>query len=135
MPRKAAADFTTTVLAAGDRLRPPLGLDKPEAALFTTIVLAHPPERFTAADVPLLAAYVRSCIDEECASAELRAAGYVSDRPSPWLAVLKEARRSMTTLVRALRLSPASRGPSASDLPEVSYYEKMALSEARRDDN
>jgi phage terminase small subunit len=136
MPRRAANDFTIPGTAAGQRLRPPRDLDKPEAALFLSIVLAHPPERFTDADLPLLCSYTRACIDEQCASAEMRASGYVAadGKVSPWLAVLKEARRSMTTLVRALRLSPASRGPSQAE-PEVSYYEKMHLLERRDEPN
>ena len=40
----------------------------------------------------------------------------------------------MTTLVRALRLSPASRGPSSSEPDSISYYEKMNLLEHLRDD-
>ena len=126
MPRKAAADFTTGTTAV-DRLRPPPGLDKPEADLFMTIVLAHPPGRFNLGDVPTLCAYCRACIEEEVASAELKAAGYINDdRPSPWLAILKEARRSMTTLARSLKLSPASRQPS-SQAEEPSYYTRLAL--------
>jgi hypothetical protein len=133
MPRKAAADFTTGTTAV-ERLRPPRDLDKPEAALFATIVCSHPPERFTGADMPQLCAYVRACVDEEVASAELRAAGYVSgDRPSPWLSILKEATRRMTTFARALKLSPASRQSSPSE-PDISYYERMSLLEGRRDD-
>jgi hypothetical protein len=89
MPRKAAADFTTGATAV-ERLRPPRDLDKPEADLFLNIVCSHPPERFSLADMPLLCAYVRACIEEEVAAAELRNAGYINgDRPSPWLSILK----------------------------------------------
>ncbi len=135
MPRKAAADFTTGT-EAGQRLRPPRDLDRPETALFLNIVGAYPADRFSAADLPLLCAYCRALVDEECASSELRAAGYVADgKVSAWLAVQTAAARRVTTLVRALRLSPASRGPSQAE-PEVSYYEKMRLmSEHGRDDN
>ncbi len=133
MPRKAAADFTTGTIA-GDRLRPPHELDKPEAELFVSIVGSHPPDRFRAVDMPLLCSYVRACIDEEVASAELRATGYISDgRPSAWLAIQTAAARRMTTLVRALQLSPASRSSSSGD--QLSYYEKMNLLQGHRDDN
>ena len=134
MPRPAANDFTIGK-TADKRLHPPPDLDKPETALFLNIVAAHPPERFTVADLPLLVSYVRACVDEEVASGELRAGGYVSGgKPSAWLAIQTAAARRMTTLVRALRLSPASRGPSSSE-PEISYYEKMALMQDRHDDN
>jgi phage terminase small subunit len=134
MPRKAASDFTTGTSAA--RLKPPADLDKPEAALFVSIVGAHPPERFTVADLPLLCAYCRACIDEEVASSELRAAGYVADgKVSPWLAIQTAAVRRVTTLCLALRLSPASRGPSSSEPDSISYYEKMNLLEHRDDPN
>jgi phage terminase small subunit len=120
MPRKAASDFTTGTSAA--RLKPPADLDKPESGLFVSIVGAYPPERFTVADLPLLSAYCRACIDEETASGELRAAGYVGDgKVSPWMTVLTGAARRMTTLVRALRLSPASRMTASAEPDGISY--------------
>ena len=81
-----------------------------------SIVGSHPPDRFSDADLPLLCSYCRACIDEEVASAELRAAGYVADgKVSAWLAIQTAAARRMTTFVRALRLSPASRRSSSSE--------------------
>jgi hypothetical protein len=134
MPRRAAADFAPITTAADGRLKPPPDLDRPEAALFASYVLAHPPGRFSAAHMPMLCAYVRACVDEEVASGELRAGGYVIDgKPSPWLAVQKEARRAMTTLESSLR---ASRQPiRANEVPEVSYYTRMSLLESRHDDD
>ena len=46
MPRKAANDFTIPGTAAGERLRPPRDLDKPEAALFVSIVGCVPAGSF-----------------------------------------------------------------------------------------
>jgi hypothetical protein len=65
----------------------------------------------------------------------MKASGYVSDRPSPWLVVLQYAAKEMRSTARMLLLSPASyrEQPKPEEL-EVSYYERMSLLEARADD-
>ena len=78
-------------------------------------------------------------VREQVASGELAAGGYVGadNRPSPWLAVLQQATRQVSTYSRMLRLNPSARvlakSPDERPTP-ISYYERLALEAKRRDD-
>jgi hypothetical protein len=131
MPRKspAAVDFPERT----ERLRPPPDLvDDDERQAFASLVLACRPDFFTEAHLPLLAAYSRAVVLERAASKGLREDRHVlrDGKPSPWLPILALASRQLTTLSRALRLSPASQHatptPKEPPLPP-SYFERMAL--------
>ena len=138
MPRQSpeAAAYSGT----GTRIRPPADIvaGTAEYELFCELVLSLPPTHFQSSDAPLLSAYVRAAITERTASAELAAAGFVvGDKPSPWLAILQAASRTMSTFSRMLKLNPSARSPvpakAASNEP-VSYYDKMRAMEAFRDE-
>jgi phage terminase small subunit len=135
VPRKssAAVAFSATTSA---RLQPPSDLAEPEKTLFVDLVLACRADHFQPSDTPLLAAYCRAVVLEQTASGELAASGFITaeGKASPWLAVLQQATRAMTTLSRMLRLNPAGRQSTpSSESEQVSYYDRMAL-EGRRDD-
>jgi hypothetical protein len=77
MPRKSAAQLAASPASpplAPSRVQPPPGLASDERALFLGIVLGTKAEHFQQADVPLLASYVRACVMEEVASAEIKRA-------------------------------------------------------------
>jgi phage terminase small subunit len=136
MPRRSSASLSVVSNPAPiQRLLPPPDLDEFEKAEFINLVLAVRPDHFTQSDLPLLASYAKAICLERRASGELRAAKFVlpDGRPSPWLAIMKEALRTMTTMARTLRLTPASRvGLVPQRQDNVSYYERMAL-EGQRD--
>ncbi len=134
MPRKssAAIAFATDTTA---RIRPPDDLTGPARDVFLDLVCACRASHFTGSDIPLLCSYSRAIVLERTASAGLAADGHVTadGRPSGWLGILAQATRTMSTLARALRLSPASRQSVPSSEPElVSAYERMSL-EGRRE--
>lgn len=89
-------------------------------------MLANEPTQFRASDLPLLCSYVRAVLQEQTASAYLEREGHVVDgRPSPWLAVLAQATKAMTTFSHRLRLSPQGRSPTNPKRPmSVSYYDR-----------
>ena len=137
MPRRSAAASELSTIAV-ERLRPPPDLTGPERDEFLRLVLSCSPSHFEASDLPLLSAYCRAVTLEKVASGELAACGHVSgDKPSPWLAVLAQATRSMTVISRLLRLNPVARQSLASaddrQAAATSYYERMTL-EAKRDE-
>jgi phage terminase small subunit len=136
MPRLAAAaqSFTATSTAR-PVLRPPSDLNELEREEFANIVLGVGPHHFVPVDVALIAILAKNIVLERIAFGELRAAGYVSDRPSPWLAILQHATKEVRATSRTLSLTPASRQPAKpEELEPVSYYERMSLLEGRRDD-
>lgn len=118
-----------------ERLAPPPGLSEDARGLFVDLVLACEPNHFRASDRPLLSAYVRAIQQEQTASAHLEVEGPVVDgRPSPWLAVLAQALKGMSTLSHRLRLSPQGRSPTNPKRPaSVSYYDRARL-EGQSDD-
>jgi Phage terminase, small subunit len=76
----------------------------------------------------VLCSYVRAVLQEQTASAHLEREGDVVDgRPSPWLAVLAQAIKAMTTFSHRLRLSPQGRSPTNPKRRRpmsVSYYDR-----------
>ena len=137
MPRKAAADFTTGTTAV-ERLRPPpdLAAGSPERALFVDIVASCESGHFRESDLPVLCIFVRACVMEQIASAELTASGFVSGdgKVSAWANILKDSQRAVSVYSRLLKLNPVARQLPQPEEP-ISYYEKMRLLEGRRDDN
>lgn len=135
MPRSpAAAQAFTVTPAARPVLKPPVDLDAVEREEFANIVLGVEPGHFIPADAALIAHLARNIVLARVAFGEMKAAGYVSDRPSPWLAILQHAAKEMRATARTLALTPASYRPTPKpEELEVSYYEKISLLEARHD--
>jgi hypothetical protein len=131
MPRQAAASagFATGTNGTRMLLKVPDDLDEPERTVFADLIAGSPASHFLPADAALLGCLAKAIVLERVSLSELRASGYVSDRPSPWLDVWKAATRNVTTLSRMLSLSPASRVPSkAPEAAEpLSFYSRMAL--------
>jgi hypothetical protein len=121
-----------------ERLRPPPDLTGDPREVFVDLIAACRPDFFTEAHLPLLAAYSRAVVLEREASKGLREDGYVlrDGKPSPWLPLLAQASRQLTTLSRALRLSPASQhAPTTKEKPlPLSWIDRMALLEEDRSD-
>jgi hypothetical protein len=134
---KSSAELATRPAYARplERLAPPADLSEDGRQVFLDLVLASEPTRFRASDGPLLTAYVRAILQERSASAHLEAEGHVVDgKPSPWLAVLAQALKGMSTLSHRLRLSPQGRSPTNPKRPQaVSYYDRVRL-EGQSDD-
>ena len=64
---------------------------------------------------------------ERAASAHLEAEGHVIDgKPSPWLAVLAQSLKAMSTLSHRLRLSPQGRTPTNPKRPPVASRTTIA---------
>jgi phage terminase small subunit len=133
MPRKSAAALDMPPLGPPPRLHPPDDLTGREREVFVDIVASCTATHFQPQDLPLLCAYARALVLERLAAAQLEAEGYVitgaqGARPSPWLAVLAQATKSMLALSHRLRLSPQGRSPTnPKRAPVVSYYGRMAL--------
>ena len=130
--RKSTAELSTphVYLPRPDRLAPPPDLTPEGRTLFLDIVLANEATHFRPSDTVLLSAYVRACLLEQEASATLAANGHVTGdgKVSPWLSVLAQALKTMSTLAHRLRLSPQGRSPSIPKrVPPTSYYDRMRL--------
>jgi phage terminase small subunit len=139
MPRRSAASFSVLSVPGNQpRLVPPADLNPPERATFVEIVAAKKPQHFEASDLPLLAAYCRAIELERHAALQLATDGYLTTegRPSPWLAIMAQATKSMLALSTRLKLTPQSRSHSAPARPErsLSAYEKLALMESGSDE-
>jgi hypothetical protein len=137
MPRRSAASFTGfSVDGRPERLFPPAGLTAVEKEIFVGLIASEKPERFRPSDLDALCAYAGVIALEREARRKLRQEGRVVDgKPSPWLAVLAQAHKSMLSFMRALRLSPLARGPNNPTRREtLSYYDERMLLEDRRDD-
>jgi hypothetical protein len=134
---KSSAELSTRAAYVRplERLRPPADLSGDGRQLFLDIVLACEPMQFRASDLPLLSAYVRAVEMERTASAHLEREGHIVDgKPSPWLAVLAQSLKAMSTLSHRLRLSPQGRSPTNPKRPQaVSYYDRARL-EGQSDD-
>jgi hypothetical protein len=139
MPRQSADAIALLPMdAEPPRLSPSSDLTEAERQIFTDIVLSVRPSHFMPCDRPLLAAYARAIALERLASGELARAGYVEEngKPSPWLAILQQASKSMLALSIRLRLSPQGRRPAITverRAKQVSYYDEQALLEAGRE--
>jgi phage terminase small subunit len=134
---KSSAELATRAVYVRplERLAPPSGLSEDGRRVFLDIVLANEPTQFRASDMPLLTSYIRAIEMERAASAHLEAEGHVIDgKPSPWLAVLAQSLKAMSTLSHRLRLSPQGRSPTnPKRTPSVSYYDRARL-EGQSDD-
>ena len=99
-------------------------------------MLANEPAQFRASDIPLLTGYIRAIEMERAASAHLEAEGHVIDGSRrPWLAVLAQSLKAMSTLSHRLRLCPQGRSPTNPKRTQsVSYYDRMRLMEGESDD-
>ena len=136
MPRQSAADAAFGNTASG-RIKPPSDLAGPERRLFVELVASCPPDHFREYDLPMLCAYCRACIREQVASAKLSACGYLSEEGKSWASHLRDATRAMTTLNRALKLSPIARTPlpERREVQSGSYYSRMQLEGSRDEPN
>jgi phage terminase small subunit len=134
---KSAAELATRAAYVRplERLAPPAGLSEDARQVFLDIVSACEATHFRASDMPLLAAYIRAVLQEWTASAHLEAEGHVTDsRPSPWLAVLGQATKTMAMFSHRLRLSPPGRSPTNPKRPApANYYERQRLERAEYD--
>ena len=114
-----------------ERLSPPADLQREdERRLFLDLILASEPSHFRASDLPLLSAYVRAVLLERTASMQLEREGHITARgqPSPWLAVLAQAHKSISTFSHRLRLSPQGRSPTNQKRSApTSYYDRLRL--------
>jgi phage terminase small subunit len=137
MPRRSAASLHFPIVRT-ERLRPPSGLNERERALFADIVNSNPAEQFRPSDGLLLVAYCRAVLLERAAAERLACDGHVSsdNKPSAWVAIQRDATKTMTTLARVLRLSPMAR-KSHQERPgrpqQMSYYERMALEDSNEE--
>jgi hypothetical protein len=135
MPRKSPLEFMPS---QGSRpvLKPPADLDAVEREEFANLVLSVPPGDLLPCDVPLVAHLARNIVLARVAHGEMKASGFVSDRPSPWLAILQHASKEMRSALRMLSLVPSSYriAPKPDDDLEVSYYTRMSMLEKRSDD-
>ena len=81
---------------------------------------------------------VVACSASTCwrAYAEAIAAAEADGRVSPWMKVWEQANKAMLSLAHRLRLSPQGRSPNlpTRPAPTASYYDRMRLMEAARDD-
>ena len=138
MPRQSAIAAAFSISPSADRLRPPDDLAGPERALFLDLVLACEPGHFRESDLPVLTAFCRASIMEKVAAGELAGCGYVGDdgKVSPWASLLKDSQRAVANFSRLLKLNPIARQPLPSKMepPSASYYDRMALEEAKRGD-
>jgi len=129
MPRKSSLDVAFPAGQA-NRLSPPDDLTGPARAMFLDLVSSVRPDFFQPAHRPLLVAYASALVEERVAAGELEADYIVDGKASPWLAIWQARMRAVTTLARALRLSPASQcitAPKEEPLQPLSYYERQAL--------
>ena len=138
MPRQSAnaATFSPTETTRAV-LRAPPDLDQLEREVFDDIVCGAAPNHFLPGDTPLIAHLARNIVLTRTAFGEMKASGFVvNDRASPWLQILQHAAKEMRATARVLSLSPASyrEQPKPEDLEPVSYYTRMSILEARRDD-
>ncbi|TYL85715.1 P27 family phage terminase small subunit [Bradyrhizobium cytisi] len=134
MPRRSSA--TLPFSEPTTRIQPPDDLAGAARSVFCDLVIATRADHFNASDAPTLAVFCRAIVQEKAASAGLAADGYVmaDGKPSGWLNVLADAKRTISTYSRMLRLNPSARllVPSPSSEPElISGYEKFALEAAR----
>jgi hypothetical protein len=135
MPRKSAAalEISAGPPLAPPRLQPPAGLASDERELFLDIVLGANPEHFQGADVPLLAAYVRACVLEQVAAAEIKR--LMGDAPRSLLDTYARVVKTMYLLAMRLRLSPQARAPHLNAErhtkapPPVSVYDRIRAGE------
>ena len=138
MPRRSSASFSViSVDGTPPRLSPPADLGELERKTFLDIVLACKLSHFQPSDLPLLAAYCRAIVLERQASNALAVAGHVTEdgRVSPWMKVWEQASKAMLSLAHRLRLSPQGRSPTVPQRSQSgSYYDRMRLMEAARDD-
>ncbi len=110
MPRKLAAALSVIpVDGKPSRLHPPSSLSEAERKIFIDLVKCCEPSHLRKSDLPLLVRYCETIVMADQAAAELRKGTVVDGRPSPWLAVQREAIKAMVALSMRLRLSPQSR--------------------------
>jgi hypothetical protein len=135
MPRKSAAELAASPASpplAPPRVQPPPGLASDERALFLGIVLGTKAEHFQQADVPLLASYVRACVMEEVASAEIKRALTNGGDASLALKVHERMAKTLYQLSQRLRLNPLSRQPhlsrqSDTKAPALNVYDRLRM--------
>jgi phage terminase small subunit len=110
MPRKSAAALSVIAVdGKPPRLLPPSSLSEAERKVFNQLVAACEPAHFRKSDLPLLCRYCESIVTADQAALELRQGAVIDGKPSPWLAVQREAIKAMVALSMRLRLSPQSR--------------------------
>jgi phage terminase small subunit len=135
MTRKSDSNNIIPLPGGAQRLRPPPHLTEAEKEAFIAVVGSVDKKYFQASDLPLVASYAVSIVQEQEAVRHLHAEGYVvNGKPSPWIVIAEKAHRSMVALSLRLRLSPQGRGRPKVKPDRLSYYEQMRLEE-NEDDN
>jgi hypothetical protein len=124
MPRiSAAARAVAPVPPESAPIRPPATLSEPAKAVFVAIVADCDPHHFVASDAPLLAQYAAAIALAE------RAEVHLSEDPLSvrWMAVWREATRTMRDLALRLRLSPQARRERAKVSKPLTWSEQHRL--------
>jgi hypothetical protein len=142
MPESARNYITYDVAPFGtpdERLKPPPGLGDREKGAFVDLISRVPAGQFRESDLPLVCRWAELTVLAERAAAEMAAGSLVTDtgKVSPWVTIHEKAVKGLTLLALRLRLGPQSRADKApKTLPagSMSYYERVALMEGRRDD-
>ncbi|WP_409191036.1 hypothetical protein [Bradyrhizobium sp. RDM4] len=137
MPRRSSAALPFSEPTS--RVRPPDDLVGDARTVFVEIVTSVRADHFQGGDIPTLAVFCRAIVQEKRASAGLAKDGCVmaDGRPSGWLNVLADAKRTISTYSRLLRLNPSARlltpSPAAEPGP-VSWVERQHLMRRGSDD-
>jgi hypothetical protein len=119
------------------RVSPPAGLPERVRRAFLAIVSACPTEQFRQCDVELLTRWSEASVTAQEARVQLEATGLVGpdNRPSPWIAIYRQASRDQALWALRLRIGPQARQPRApkTQAKPMSVYDEMTL--LRSDDD
>jgi hypothetical protein len=119
------------------RIRPPPDLPERVKRAFLAIVSSCPASQFQQCDVELLTRWSEASVTAQEARVQLEATGLVGTdgKPSPWIAIYRQASRDQALWAMRLRIGPQARAPRAPKVSarKLSYYEEQALAEAEAD--
>jgi hypothetical protein len=119
------------------RIRPPPVLPERVKRAFLAIVSACPAAQFQQCDVELLTRWSEASVTAQEARVQLEATGLVGpdNKPSPWIAIYRQASRDQALWAMRLRIGPQARAPRApkSQAKPMSVYDEMTL--LRSDDD
>jgi hypothetical protein len=120
-----------TSYGSGRRLVPPECLGKLQRQAFIDLVASCPAAQFRRSDVGLLCRWAELEVMAQQAAFELQQGGMVTDKgkPSPWVAIHRDAAREQRLLSLRLQIGPRGRTPKApkTEAAPLSYYETMRL--------
>jgi phage terminase small subunit len=139
MPRKSIASLSVVPLKAGHRSPSPRSeCSAAVKSLFREIVSKASKDHFCETDDTLLELYCVAVLEARLAHSHLQAEGRIlNGRPSPWVAVLEKATKSVVSLSVRLRLGPHSRigsGSSKLEGPAPSAYDLLRQQHAADED-